>query len=219
MATAAAKKKASKTSAKAGGSMADRLSKLRKGKAAPKKKGGKPDVRLTCTQEITEYAEQLRAKKDAEAKLADLGQIISEEANEQIVSESRRAGAVQSSLRLNGKLTFIAPGNRYCAISLDDDEKVEAIKEKFGADAYEGYFNEGHEVKLNVDLDDDVLNDLVELCEKRGIDFEEMFSVKSVVKPTELFTSDRITKAGVQASFDEAVAEGLVKPYKATLKE
>lgn len=221
MATAAKKKAPAK--AASGGGMAARLAALKASKPTSKKKSGKPDVKLTCETECKEYAEQLRIKKDAEAKLGDLGQIINEEAEEQLVSLSRKTGAVQTSLRLNNLLTFVSGASRYCQIpALGEDgepsEQAQGLKRIFG-DKYDEYFLEGNELTVKMDLTDDLLEALVEACDKLGVEFGDVFASKSLVKPTEKFTSDRIMDAGVQAKFEEARDAGLVKPYKSTLKE
>jgi hypothetical protein len=205
--------------------LAAKLAKKGAKSKAPSKGKGKPEVRLTCVQEIKDYAKALRDKKDAEARLNDFGKLIWEEAEEALISESRRLNAVQTSLRLNGLLTLIAKNGQYCMIPAmakdgesESDESKE-LKEKFG-DQFDEFFVESNDLSVKAEvLDDSLIEALSEACDKVGKSFGDIFNVKSVIKPTEVFTTKRIMSDDVRKAFNEVRDSGIVRPYKPTLKE
>lgn len=195
--------------------------------AAKKEAKGKsktPDVKLVCDQEIRQYAEHLRVVKDAEAKLEDLGKLIWDEAEEALISMSRTLGQVQTSLRLNGTLTMIAKNGQYCQIPLmgkdgSEAEQVQELRKVFG-EKFDSYFSEANEVSVKAEaLSDTLIASLSEACEKAGTTFGEVFSVKSVIKPTEKFTTERFMSEDTRKVFNAVRDRGIVKPYKVTLKE
>lgn len=220
------------------GGLASKLAALNKGAPAPAKKGGTPSVTLDVTVErmvggkptrldaIPLCLDAMKREKDAGREKDDLYGPIAEAAEAERVRLSRAGGEVESSIRLNNRLTYVQPG-RYSGISMSDDPKdvakVTALQTIFGEQLFEGYFKPGNEVKVKADsLDDALLEDLMTLCAKHKKDFtgpNGLFEVKQVLVPTTQLTIDRVLRPEVESLFKQAVEAGAIRPVKASLKE
>jgi hypothetical protein len=162
------------------------------------------------------YLEAMAREKDAAREMEDLFEVISAAAEAERIRLSRAAGKLETSLKINNRLTFTQP-HGYRGVPLASEAQIRAI---FAA-AYDGYYKVKNEVKVKseVEIDDDMVTALEALCAKKGKKFEEVFDVKQVIAPNEQLTNDRVMRPDVEALFAQAKQAGLVVPKKATLKE
>jgi len=211
--------------------LAAKLAALNVGAPAPAKKGGTPSVTLDVSVQkmvngapasvdgVKLYLEAMKREKDAKREMDDLYGPIAEAAEAARVRLSRAGGELETSVKVNNRLTYVQ-AHGYTAIPVADAAKVAAIRAIFGEQLYEAYFKTTNEVKIKAEaLDDAMLDDLMAVCAKRGVDFASLFEVKQVVTPAQQLTNDRVLRPEVEALFRQAQDAGLIKPKKASLKE
>lgn len=192
----------------------DLLSKAAKSQPKTKGKGKTPGVNnLQIDAAIDSWLVANRELKDAEARMARHGEQIRSEAEVAHHNACVRDGKYESSVKLNDKVV-VSVKNQYSDIDVDHEDELKAI---FG-DKYDDYFRKKNVVAMT----DAAMNDadfLKKLVEVFGDDvFAERFSVKQVIKPTEVFHEQRCMKPDVHAKGQEAISQGLVTPYKPTIK-
>lgn len=213
------------------GGLASKLAALNKNAPVPAKKGGTPAVTLAVSVErmvsgapakldaVQLYLDAMKREKDAKREMDDLYVPIAEAAEGERVKISRAGGELETSVRVNNRLTYIQ-AHGYTAIPVADSAKVEALRAIFGEQLYDAYFKTSNEVKIKADaLDDAMLDELMSVCAKRGVEFTSLFDVKQVVTPAPQLTNDRVMRPEVEALFKQAVEANLIKPKKASLKE
>lgn len=161
------------------------------------------------------YLKALKEKKDAEAKIDDLFSTLSPHLEKMHVLACQSGKKYVSSIKVNSKATYLF-GGKYKAITAD--KKVELVA-LFGV-AFPQFFQAINEVKVKAEtLDVEMIDDLKAICEKRGVQFSDLFEFKALLKPTEQYTEQRHVDPAVKKIADSAAESQLVSPYKATLKE
>jgi len=205
-----AKAKASAPSGK------DKLKGLGKKTASTAKKSKTPEVMIPEAQDmIEEYVENLGKMKAAKARVDELGEDIARLSEPHRVELSRKMGALQASLYVNKRVTFVQPHG----YKMVGEDKEEALREVFG-DEYDGFILPKMEVKVaDADALAEVYDQLEAICKETGIDIEKLFSVKNTLAPTEALTAARVMRPDIEALFAKAVELGLLEPKKATIKE
>jgi len=152
--------------------------------------------------------------KDAEARKATAEEEILPAAETERIAACRRDGKYYSSVKIEDKIT-VSVQNRYSPINTSD---FPAIEEVFG-DKASDFFS----TKTEISLTDAALNDekLIEkLIAAVGEDkFGLYFNVKQTVVPTETFHESRAVNAEIGTKADILKANGILKPYKAAVKQ
>lgn len=193
----------------------------------PTKKGSKPSVQCHLKngegeQWVDVYLEALRAKKSASALMDDAFAELAPELEEARKSISRRTGEFQTSIDVNGRLTFVQQ-HKYHEIA---PSRAEALVGIFGSGDFSKYFKAVTDIKLNMDqleqnseLAEAIIEAIKEACEEHDASLADVLKTKVVLKPTEELSRARVMDADVGRKFEEARDAGLVSPAKATLKE
>ena len=156
--------------------------------------------------------------RDQEAKTA---QALADAAKDQIVSAvaprrldfCREAGAVLSSVSVNGVLTFTQT-SRYCNVA---EERREALEMAFG-DNFPRYFADTLAISIKKDAanDERVLEKLLELIGPEF--FAEVFDVRRDLIVKDVFHNEYSTRADVQAIAQPFMDEQTIRPYSPSLK-
>lgn len=183
-----------------------------------KKKGGK-DVKPQITEPAMDAAIAQWIEADKEAKKWDgirttaEAQILAFAAPARL-TECRRMGKVESTVRVNGKLNMTQKC-QYCAVSM---QHLPALKEAFGADA-DRYFKPRTKLELTEAAAEDK-ELLAKLIEALGpAKFAASFSVKQFAEVTEAFHGDFTLKPAVEAKARPFMESEIVKAYKPTLRQ
>ncbi len=129
----------------------------------------------------------------------------------------RRAGRVESSLVVNGALTF-SQKNQFCPV---DPANLPALGDAFG-EAAGRYFLPTMDVSLTPEVtgDPEALKALVGvLLSALGAErFRASFKVVQRVKVSESFYDDWTLNPAVQATADPFIQSEVIKPYQPTLR-
>lgn len=155
--------------------------------------------------------------KDAEARKATAEENILPAAEKERIAACRRDGKFYSSVKVeNGSSPItVSVQNRYSPISTKDFPTIEEV---FG-DKAASFFT----TKTEISLTDAALNDekLIEkLIAAVGEDkFNLYFNVKQNVVPTETFHEARAINGEIGNKADVLKANGILKPYKAAVKQ
>ncbi len=152
--------------------------------------------------------------KDAEARKATAEESILPAAEKARIEACRRDGKYYSSVKVEDLVT-ISVQNRYSPINTSD---FPAIEDLFGEKASD-FFSTKTEIKLT----DAALNDekiIEKLINAVGEDnFKTFFEVKQSVVPTEIFHEGSAVNAEIGKKADALKANGILKPYKAAVKQ
>lgn len=146
------------------------------------------------------------AMRDAEARIIEAGSRARRDA-------CRRAGKVEASIRINGRVTLIQKC-QYSPIPLDSGERLAAA---FGADR-DRYFVLATEAKLTDQAvaDEALLSDILRAI---GPDrFAAAFTVRQTYRPTEAFHADYTLRPEVEHRAAAMVADQTIKAHKPTLR-
>ena len=169
-------------------------------------------VQIKCDQQIDDWLKAHSDKKDAESKLAEAESIIIPEATTARLAESKRLGEHLSSVKVNGKISFVVQ-NRYSEIDILDKSKISAI---FGDD-FDKYFK----IKTTVNFTEKATNDqqfLTKMIALIGEDkFAEYFVVKEAIVPNGIFHETRSIDKDVATKADILIDSGVIKPYKPSI--
>lgn len=168
--------------------------------AGMKPKGGKPEVKDPSLDPLIEKRiEQKRAFDDAEAALATTDDQLLATIGPKRLEACRRLGKVESSIRVNGKLTMTQKA-QYCEIPQERENDLAAA---FGEKA-RVYFP----ARVSLSLTDEAAQDegvLQALVDALGPEkFEQVFRAKRVLIVSEVFH--------VESTLSEEVAQ-LAKPF------
>lgn len=184
--------------------------------ATTAKKSKTPEVMIPEAQAmIDEYVDNLGKMKTAKARVDELGEDIARLAEPHRVELSRKMGALQASLYVNKRVTYIQP-HGYKQI---EEAKEAALRELFG-DEYDGFVVPKIEVKVaDPDALAEVYEQLEEVCKEKGIDIARLFAVKNYLAGSEALTAARVMRPDVAALFAKAVELGLIEAKQPTVKE
>lgn len=186
--------------------------------ALAKKPAAKKDTKPAINDPALSEPIAVYIARDQEAKTA---QALADAAKDQIVSAvaprrldfCREAGAVLSSVTVNGLLTFTQT-SRYCNVA---EERREALEAAFGEN-FGRYFAD----TLTISLKKDAANDervLSRLLEAIGPEyFAEVFDVRRDLAVRDVFHNEYCTRADVQAIAQPFMDEQTIRPYSPSLK-
>jgi len=193
-------------------SFKDALKKAAKKKTS-KSKSKTPDVqRDDLNDALDKWLEASKMEKDAKALKAQAEAAMLDDIEDERIKACRADGEFHSAVKVNGKVT-VSVQSRYSSI---DPETEDEIKEIVG-DKYDEFFKEQTAVSLTpAALADEEL--LGKLMEAVGEDFERYFKVSQSITPTRAFHEQRATSQDVGELYGKLQDEGLVKPYKPSVK-
>jgi len=171
---------------------------------------------IEASQNLKELAAEVRKLKDEvdsstalfEARSAELIATVTP-TWESLCSSS----GYQSSLKIptpDGTLVGVTFSSMWTKISPDREETISEIV----GDNYERYFNTVNVIKVKGDLANDRLADLIQRVGPE--DFAEFFEVESVIKPTEMFKTERFNLP--QDARDRLRDEAGLRPYKPSIR-
>lgn len=131
----------------------------------------------------------------------------------ELIAQCRRAGKVETSMRLNNALTLTRKC-QYCAIP---DASVEAVR-KLAGPTFGRYFNEKLEIKLNADA---VTEERLQLLlDRLGADeFASMFTVTRTVVPSEEFHRAVTLDRAVAEKAAPLIEQQIIRAYKPSLRQ
>jgi len=181
-----------------------------------KKKAAKPSAKKPSMPTVSADAGMVKQWLDGKAMKTD-GEALMKMAEEALVAEveprrldlSMDAGAVVSSVKVNGKVTMTTK-NAYCRI---DPEHLPKLQKVFG-DRADGFFVERTVVTLTeaAFADEDFLAAIMAAVPSGRED--EYLHVSNAVVPTEAFHTARNTDQTVAMQATHLMDEGIVKPYR-----
>jgi hypothetical protein len=130
------------------------------------------------------------------------------------LAECRRMGKVESTVRINGKISMTQKC-QYCAVGM---QQLPAIKEAFGADA-DRYFKPRTKLELTEAAaeDKELLGKLIKALGPKV--FARSFTVKQFAEVTETFHNDFTLKAEVEAKAGPFLEREALKAYKPSLRQ
>jgi hypothetical protein len=184
-----------------------------------KAKKAKPQIALEDMEEqIAEWRKLKQAEKEAKASRAIIESDILPSIEEAKAQHCQSVGSYDSTVEVNGAIA-VTQAQKYSAISLEDEE---LLRKMFGDDEFEKLFNP----KTTVSFSDALLADQDKLAEvlaavQEVVDSEEFakyFKVGYSYAPTETYHKGRITSPEMREKCKRAEAEGIIKPYKPTVK-
>ncbi len=130
------------------------------------------------------------------------------------LSECRRMGKVESTIRINGRVNMTQKC-QYCVVAM---QQLPAIKEAFGTDA-DRYFKPRTKLELTEAAAEDK-ELLAKLIEALGPEkFAASFAVKQFAEVTEAFHTDFTLKPEVEAKARPFMEMEALKAYKPTLRQ
>jgi hypothetical protein len=172
-----------------------------------------PIVDIGCESDINNWIKAHDDKKDAEARIAECEALIIPKAEAARLSESMKCGKLVSSVKLNGKITFVTQ-QKYSDINTSN---IDQLKNIFG-EQYDQMFKS----KVHVEFTDKATNDetLIEkLINLVGYDkFSEYFKVTENIVPTTSFHELKSTDKMLNNKASIATNAGLIKQYKPSIK-
>lgn len=185
--------------------------------AAAPTKGGKsatPAVSLPELESTIDRWAEAKSQRDRfEAIMADAEAQIIAEGTRARLEACRRAGKVESSVRINGRVTM----TQKCQYSAVPMEAAGRLDEAFGH-SRAVYFTVATDAKLT----DAAVNDaglLEDIMKAIGpARFAQAFQVKQVFKPSEAFHTDYTLRPEIEARAAELVQDQTIKPYKPSLR-
>lgn len=182
-------------------------------KKTTKSKSKTPDVmRDDLNEAIEKWLEAHKMEKDSKALKAQAEAAMLDDIEDERVKACRTDGEFHSAVKVNGKVT-VSVQSRYSPIGTEVEEEIKEI----AGEKYDEFFKEQTSVALTAAaLADETL--LGRLMEAVGEDFERYFEVKQAIVPTKAFHEQRATSPEVGEVFNKLRDEGLVKPYKASVK-
>lgn len=201
-----------------GGDIADTLMDLAGGNIVkPTSKSKTPVISIPkpIEQLVEKYIEALKDKKNAAARVDDFFSQMAPHLEKSHYDYCLASKSYSASIKLSDKLIYKF-GGKYKKITAD---KKATLTQMF-ADSFPAFFTSVNEVSVKAEsLDQEMIADLKAICEKRGKKFTDLFTVESVLKPTEAYTRQRFTDKEVKALAIQAAEEELVVPYKSSLEE
>lgn len=165
------------------------------------------------TEDIDAWARAKAQLDQAEAAMRDAEAKIIERGSKARLEACRRMGKVESSVRINGRVTL----TQKCQYSPIPMEAADRLDEAFGH-ARSHYFVVSTEAKLT----DAAVNDAALMEDILGAigpgRFAAAFQVKQVFKVSEAFHNDYTLKPEIQERAAGLIEDQTIKPYKATLR-
>ena len=179
-----------------------------------KKKSDKLAVNLpSLDEQIDRFTEATAEMKQQKAIAETAGQQIISEVSEQRFQLCRKEGRAESSVRVNGRVTF----TQKCQYSPVPGEALPELEAAFGAE-FGRYFPNVLSIKLNAAAASDEAT-LESLIGAIGADkFQEWFEIERKVLPSEMFHTDMTMRPEVQATAQPFIDMGVIKPYKPTIR-
>jgi hypothetical protein len=161
---------------------------------------------------IETWKDAKQREKDAKAERELVEEVLRPfgmEARRELI---QREQTHHTSIKINGQVTMKV-SKSYSEIPLDNQEELEEI---FGEDEFERLFMVHTSIEFNEQFvgDPEVLQAVIDAV---GADkFHEIFKVVQTVKPKEALVHERDMNPEVAEKHDQAVADGLVKPYRSS---
>ena len=187
---------------------------IAKPKAAAKAKDEK--YSFTDTTLTTAVEQWVRAKStltQAEQDMAEPEAEILPRTEDERIKASLQAGSNQTTVILNDKLS-ISQSKRYKTVS---PEVVSDLQASFGTDA-DRYFR----TKMAIKVKESIIADEAAVAELAAAVGEEnlgkFFDVTETIEVSEAFHTERATVPALADKAKEAMAKGLVSPYKASIR-
>ena len=198
----------------------------------PKKKKGKsktPVIEITkdhtddveaVEQAINAWRDAKERKKDAEADIAIAEEVILPPAVKARREHIQNTGTYTTSVSVNGQIKMMH-SKRYSDISVEHEDE---LREMFGDDKYDDYFVKHTQISFTEEaaMDREILMAIIKAIGEEK--FRKVFDVVQTIKllghdgDVPPLVRDRDANEEVSELHDQAVQEGLIKPYKASFR-
>jgi hypothetical protein len=173
-----------------------------------------PQVKIPELEETIDRWTEAKQQRDRfEAIMADAEAQILAEGSRARLDACRRSGKVESSVRINSRVTM----TQKCQYSPVPMEAAARLDEAFGH-SRAVYFTVATEAKLTEAAVNDaaLLDDIMEALGPAR--FAQAFTVKQVLKPSEAFHTDFTLKPEVEQRAQELMQDQTIKAYKPSLR-
>ena len=193
-----------------------------KKKKATKSKSKTPVIDLTDENEVEAIAQWLDAKEREKTAKSDkelAQEVLMSSAMAKRREHIQESGSHTRAVKLNGKITMTC-SKRYSDIPTDNEEE---LREIFGDEEYDKFFVTNTQISFKNPDDTEVLTKIVEAIGAEN--FHDVFEIIQTIKPNgheqELppLVAKRDSDPEVAEKHDQAVDEGLIKPYSPSFRK